>query len=140
MSTICRPARIDEFSDEQTLRALRAIADHVASQLRFEEPVFVSDAEEPIDFIVDWAEAGFPAATDAPLWFCPSWESQNGRHLEYDWLYADAMESDGSWNLAPGESDREIVIDFPATSYRILAHKDMDDSRPICIESISENL
>jgi hypothetical protein len=136
---MCRLDRIDEFSDEQSFTALRTVADHVAGQLRFVESVFASDAEEPIDFVADLAEAGFPAASEVPLWFCPSWENRSGRHQGYDWLYADAMNSEGAWNLDPGANDREVLIGFPGTSHLVTVLRDTDYNRPFCIEQITES-
>lgn|GEM_PF-6612721 len=70
LSTDCVPQLPESFTDEAGFAALRTLADHLAANLRFKEPVIVSDADNEADFVRDWGDAGFPTLEDAPDWYC----------------------------------------------------------------------
>lgn len=70
LSTDCVPQVPESFTDEAGFAALRVLADNLAENLEFTEPVIVSDADNEADFVRDWGKAGFPTLDDAPDWYC----------------------------------------------------------------------
>ena len=70
LSTDCVPQLPASFTDEAGFAALRVLADNLAENSEFTEPVIVSEADNEADFVRDWGEAGFPTLQDAPDWYC----------------------------------------------------------------------
>ena len=70
LSTDCVPQLPASFTDEAGFAALRVLADNLAENSEFTEPVIVSEADNEADFVRDWGEAGFPTLDDAPDWYC----------------------------------------------------------------------
>lgn len=96
LSTTCVPDVPAGLNDQAGYEALRSIADRLAAELQFIEPVVVSDATTGPDFVRDWAQAGFPSDTAAPEWYCDGYSL---RFDGYDYLQMD-LQNGPDWTVS----------------------------------------
>src|SRR5690606_17136015 len=84
------------------------------------EPPSATDLQASREaFIQRWAQAGFPAQSEAPEYYCDSWPETTAMH--YDWLKADSRHNGWTWSIGSytgnGVPDAygEVVIEFTGT-------------------------